>query len=59
VFGTDLDVSAPEKSSVTKVGIDATAKPFRKSLPPVERIPDEVMNGLGLKDYIDNINDYV
>jgi len=51
-FGTDLDLSAHEESVVTKVGIDATAKPFRKDMPPVAKIPDEVMNRINLKDYI-------
>lgn len=58
VLGTDLDVSAPEESLVTKVGIDATAKPFRKDLPPVAKIPEEMMNRVHLKDYILNLEDY-
>ena len=45
-------MSAHEESVVTKVGIDATAKPFRKDMPPVAKIPDEVMNRINLKDYI-------
>ena len=53
VLGTDLDVSAlPEESVVTKVGIDATAKPFRKDLPELARIPEDVMKRLDLKSYI-------
>jgi len=52
VFGTDLDLSAPVEAVVTKVGIDATGKPFRKDLPPVAKIPDEVMTGIDLKDYL-------
>lgn len=45
-------MSAHEESVVTKVGIDATAKPFRQDMPPVAKIPDEVMNRINLKDYI-------
>jgi 3-polyprenyl-4-hydroxybenzoate decarboxylase len=59
VLGTDLDLSAPEESVVTKVGIDATAKPFRKDMPPVAKIPDEVMNRINLKDYVSHPEDYV
>jgi len=47
-----VHLSAHEESVVTKVGIDATAKPFRKDMPPVAKIPDEVMNRINLKDYI-------
>ena len=59
VLGTDLDVSAREESVVTKVGIDATAKPFRKDLPPLAKVPDETMNRINLSDYIPRIEDYV
>ena len=59
VLGTDLDMSAPQESVVTKVGIDATAKPFRKDMPPVAKLPDEVMNRINLKDFINNLEDYV
>jgi hypothetical protein len=59
VLGTDLDLSAREESVVTKVGIDATAKPFRKDMPPVAKVPDEVMNRISLKDYIGHPEDYV
>ena len=44
---------------VTKVGTDATAKPFRKDMPPVAKIPDEVMNRINLKDYISHPEDHV
>ena len=58
VLGTDLDMSAPEESVLTKVGIDATAKPFRKDLPPVAKHPDEVMDRINLNDYIPNPEQY-
>jgi 2,5-furandicarboxylate decarboxylase 1 len=59
VLGTDLDVSALEESVVTKVGIDATAKPFRKDLPPLAKIPDEVMKRIDLKNYIGKVGELV
>jgi 2,5-furandicarboxylate decarboxylase 1 len=59
VLGTDLDLSACEESVVTKVGIDATAKPFRKDMPPVAKVPDEVMSRMSLKDYIGHPEDYI
>jgi UbiD family decarboxylase len=58
VLGTDLDLSALEESVVTKVGIDATAKPFRNAMPPVAKVPDEVMNRINLKDYIPDPEKY-
>jgi len=58
VLGTDLDMSATEESVLTKVGIDATAKPFRKDLPPVAKLPDEVMDRINLNDYIPNPEQY-
>jgi 2,5-furandicarboxylate decarboxylase 1 len=59
VLGTDLDLSAPQESVVTKVGIDATAKPFRKDMPPVAKLPDEVMTRITLKDFIANLENYI
>jgi len=59
VLGSDLDLSAPQEAVVTKVGIDATAKPFRKDLPPVAKVADEVMNRVNLKEYIANPEDYI
>ena len=59
VLGTDLDLSAREESVVTKVGVDATAKPFRKDMPPVAKLPDEVMARINLKDFIPNLDDCV
>jgi 2,5-furandicarboxylate decarboxylase 1 len=52
VLGTDLDLSAPQEAVVTKVGVDATAKPFRKDLPPVAKIPDEALERINLRDYV-------
>jgi UbiD family decarboxylase len=59
VFGSDLDLSCQEESVQTKVGIDATAKPFRKDFPPERKIPDEVMKRINLRDYIANPEEYV
>ena len=58
VLGTDLDMSAREEGVLTKVGVDATAKPFRKDFPPVAKLPDEVMKRINLKDYIPNPERY-
>jgi 2,5-furandicarboxylate decarboxylase 1 len=58
VLGSDLDLSAPQEAAVTKVGIDATAKPFRKDIPPIGKVPDEVMSRVDLKRYIPDIEDY-
>ncbi len=55
VLGTDLDLSAPEEGVVTKVGIDATAKPFRKDLPPVAGVPEEVMARINIEEYVKDI----
>jgi len=55
IFGSDLDLSCEEEGAQTKVGIDATAKPFRKDFPPESKIPDEVMNRINLNYYIPNI----
>jgi len=59
VLGTDLDLSAPAESVVTKVGIDATAKPFRKDLPKLAKIPDDVMERINIQDYIRNVKDLI
>ncbi len=58
VMGSDLDLSAPLEGVVTKVGIDATAKPFRKDLPPVAKVPDEIMSRIHLEDYVGKPEDY-
>ena len=54
ILGTDLDLSSAQEGVVTKVGIDATAKPFRKDYPPVAVVPDDVMKRINLKDFIAN-----
>lgn len=59
VLGSDLDLSCREESVQTKVGIDATAKPFRKDIPPVAKLPDEVMRRIDLRDFVENIEDYL
>jgi 2,5-furandicarboxylate decarboxylase 1 len=58
VLGSDLDLSAPQEAVVTKVGIDATAKPFRKDMPPLAKVPDEIVNRINLRDYIPNLEGY-
>ena len=59
VLGTDLDLSAPQEGVVTKVGIDATAKPFRKDMPPVAGVPEDVMARINLDDYFKDIKKLV
>jgi hypothetical protein len=59
VLGSDLDLSCREESVQTKVGIDATAKPFRKDYPPERKIPDGIMSRIDLKHYIPNPEDYI
>jgi UbiD family decarboxylase len=59
ILGTDLDLSAAQEAVVTKVGIDATAKPFRKDLPPVAVVPEDVMKRIDLKKYIPKPEDLV
>lgn len=49
--GSSLDPSAPEVGVVTKMGIDATAKPSLSHFAPQNKIPDEVMNRIRLEDY--------
>jgi 3-polyprenyl-4-hydroxybenzoate decarboxylase len=58
VLGSDLDLSAREESVLTKVGIDATAKPFRKDMPPAAKIPDVIMRRVNLSDYVGDPEDY-
>ncbi len=59
VLGSDLDLSCREESVQTKVGIDATAKPFRKDFPPERRIPQGILGRIDLKHYIPNVEDYI
>jgi 2,5-furandicarboxylate decarboxylase 1 len=58
VLGSDLDLSAPAESVVTKVGVDATAKPFRKDLLSAAQVLDTVMSRINLKDYIGDPADW-
>jgi 2,5-furandicarboxylate decarboxylase 1 len=57
VLGSDLDLSAPQEAVVTKVGVDATAKPFRRDFPPERKIPEEVMSRINLREYVPNFED--
>jgi 2,5-furandicarboxylate decarboxylase 1 len=59
VLGSDLDLSCREESVQTKVGIDATAKPFRKDIPPLAKVPDDVMARINLKDFVGDIEGYI
>jgi len=59
ILGTDLDLSAAEEAVVTKVGVDATAKPFRKEYPPVAAIPEDVMRRTDLDDFIANVKELI
>lgn len=52
VLGTDLDISSPEESLTTKVGIDATAKPYLKDLPKPARIPKDVLEAVRIEDFL-------
>ncbi len=58
VLATDLDPSPAIEGVVTKVGIDATAKPFRKDMPKVAQVPDKVKARIKLEDFIGNPSDY-
>jgi len=40
---------------VTKVGIDATAKPFRDSLPPVGRVSEEHLEKADISSYLSQL----
>jgi len=48
-------LTAPQESVVTKVGIDATAKPFRKDMPPVVKL----ISRINLKDSIVNLENII
>lgn len=52
IIGTDLDLSAVPEGYMTKVGIDATAKPFRKDLPKVGQISPEHLQKADISKYI-------
>ena len=55
-LGTDLDISAPSEGVVTKVGIDATAKPFRKDLPPEGQVSREHLEKVNITKYLNQIS---
>ncbi len=50
--GSSLDPSAEHLGVVDKMGIDATAKPSLDKFPPINRIPQQVMERIRLEDYI-------
>ncbi len=56
VRGSSLDPSCGEEGVVTKMGIDATAKPSLSSFPKRNRVPQEVMDRLQLESYL-NVED--
>jgi UbiD family decarboxylase len=57
VLGSDLDLSAAQEAVVTKVGVDATAKPFRRDFPPERKIPEEIMSRINLREYVSNFEE--
>jgi hypothetical protein len=57
VLGSDLDLSAAQEAVVTKVGVDATAKPFRRDFPPERKIPEEIMSRINLREYVPNFEE--
>ncbi len=52
VRGSSLDPSSGAEGVVTKMGIDATAKPTLSSYPKRNKVPQEVMDRLNLGDYL-------
>ena len=52
VRGSSLDPSSGAEGVMTKMGIDATAKPFLSSFPKRNKVPKEVMEGLKLEAYV-------
>ncbi|MBI2087154.1 MAG: UbiD family decarboxylase [Deltaproteobacteria bacterium] len=50
--GSSLDPSAAAEGVVTKMGIDATAKPSLASFPRRSRVPREVMERINLEAYL-------
>lgn len=53
VRGSSLDPSCQEEEGVvTKMGIDATAKPSLSSFPKRNKVPREVLDRLNLEDYV-------
>lgn len=52
VRGSSLDPSSGAEGVVTKMGIDATAKPSLASFPKRNMVPKEVMDRLKLEEYL-------
>ncbi|MBI2359020.1 MAG: UbiD family decarboxylase [Deltaproteobacteria bacterium] len=52
VRGSSLDPSAGAEGVVTKMGMDATAKPSLSSFPKRNKVPKEVMERLRLEAYV-------
>jgi UbiD family decarboxylase len=52
VRGSSLDPSAGAEGVVTKMGIDATAKPSLAAFPKRNKVPKEVMDRLKIEDYL-------
>ncbi len=50
--GSSLDPSSGAEGVVTKMGIDATAKPFLSSFPRRGKIPRQIMDRLKLEAYV-------
>lgn len=50
--GSSLDPSSGAEGVVSKMGIDATAKPSLTSFPKRNKVPKEVMDKLRLEDYL-------
>lgn len=50
--GSSLDPSSQAEGVVTKMGIDATAKPSLSSFPKRSRVPTEVMERISLEAYL-------
>lgn len=53
VRGSSLDPSSGSEGVVTKMGIDATAKPFLRSFPRRNKVPKDILDGLRLEAYLD------
>jgi 2,5-furandicarboxylate decarboxylase 1 len=54
--GSSLDPSADPLGVVDKMGIDATAKPDLARFATRNRVPEEVMNRIDLRDYIPGLS---
>ncbi len=52
VRGSSLDPSSGNEGVVTKMGIDATAKPVLSSYPKRNKVPQEVMDRLKLESFL-------